>query len=292
MGRPEKNNADYFSHDADMRNDRKIKAIIGKFWLPGYAIWNMLLETFTWSDHFTVTITDSELILMAGDFYTEKSTLIDILDFLQSIDLIQRDGQKYRCQKLIDRLGPLVEKREKMKQRFEKKSIVSAAETWVSAAETPLSAAETLQSKVKIKQSKVKIKVISKDITKRNSNIISAKVFADDSFQHKAAKFFLENKITNPQVNYQVNKQGEEELLQKWADEVDKMSRIDGYTEEQIDYILKYTLQNEFWNNQILSMKKFRDKNPNGVPYFVVMVGEVKKQKEATPKKSKKKVWE
>ena len=31
MARPKKNNADYFSHDNDMRNDERIIALIRKF---------------------------------------------------------------------------------------------------------------------------------------------------------------------------------------------------------------------------------------------------------------------
>ena len=47
MARPKKNNADYFPHDADMRNDPKIRALRRKFGLKGYAIWNMFLESLT-----------------------------------------------------------------------------------------------------------------------------------------------------------------------------------------------------------------------------------------------------
>ena len=52
MARPKKNNAEYFTHDADMRNDVKIKALRRKFSHTGYAVWNYLLETLTDSDFF------------------------------------------------------------------------------------------------------------------------------------------------------------------------------------------------------------------------------------------------
>ena len=54
MARPKKNNADYFSHDADMRNHRKMKAIRAKFGLEGYAIWNMVLEVLSNAELFIV----------------------------------------------------------------------------------------------------------------------------------------------------------------------------------------------------------------------------------------------
>jgi len=44
MARPIKLNADYFSHDAGMRNHRKIKSVRQKFGINGYGIWCMLIE--------------------------------------------------------------------------------------------------------------------------------------------------------------------------------------------------------------------------------------------------------
>ena len=41
MARPKKNYCDYFPHDRDMRNHRKVKAIRTKFGPIGYAIWSM-----------------------------------------------------------------------------------------------------------------------------------------------------------------------------------------------------------------------------------------------------------
>lgn len=38
MARPNKNNAEYFSHDADMRNDVKVKALRRRFSHTGYAV--------------------------------------------------------------------------------------------------------------------------------------------------------------------------------------------------------------------------------------------------------------
>ena len=52
MARPIKNNADYHSHDSNMRNDIKIKALRRKYKLAGYAIYNMLLEVLTNAEYF------------------------------------------------------------------------------------------------------------------------------------------------------------------------------------------------------------------------------------------------
>ncbi|MBL4705443.1 MAG: DUF4373 domain-containing protein [Flavobacteriales bacterium] len=45
MARPLKNNADYFSHDNNMRNDKKILAVRRKYGSDGYSVWCMILES-------------------------------------------------------------------------------------------------------------------------------------------------------------------------------------------------------------------------------------------------------
>ena len=61
MARPRKNNAEYFSHDADMRNHRKVKAIRSKYGMQGYGVWCMTLETLTDCDNFEMTLDQIEL---------------------------------------------------------------------------------------------------------------------------------------------------------------------------------------------------------------------------------------
>lgn len=78
MARPIKDNADYFTHDADMRDDPKIKALRRKFKAEGYGIWNMLLEAITDSDNFRLKI---DLEIMAGDFEMTFPFTILVLRF-------------------------------------------------------------------------------------------------------------------------------------------------------------------------------------------------------------------
>ena len=68
MARPIKNYCDYFPHDRDMRNHRKVKAIRTKFGVIGYAIWSMTLEYLTGIDGNVLEYSDVEFELMAGDF--------------------------------------------------------------------------------------------------------------------------------------------------------------------------------------------------------------------------------
>lgn len=112
MARPIKDNADYFTHDADMRNDPKIKALRRKFKCEGYGIWNMLLEAITDSDNFRLTV-NYEII--AGDFDTDPDYLKDIIDYCVGLGLFQFDvDNSILWSKTLDkRFEPLLSKRKR-----------------------------------------------------------------------------------------------------------------------------------------------------------------------------------
>ena len=147
MARPKKNNAEYFSHDAGMRNDEKVLALRSKFKNEGYAIWCMFLEILANEDGFKKEInTEVQKELLAGDLRVSVTEMQEILSFCSRIELLKEKKGVFWSDNLIKRLNPMVQKREFMRQKYEDKR--------VSDAETGVSGAETTQSKVK--ESKVK----------------------------------------------------------------------------------------------------------------------------------------
>lgn len=92
MARPKKNNAEYFSHDADMRNDVKIMALRRKFRHEGYAVWNFLLETLTDSDFFEIEWEEISIELLAADYDVSVERLTEIVDYCVKIGLLQQEG--------------------------------------------------------------------------------------------------------------------------------------------------------------------------------------------------------
>lgn len=92
MARPYKINAEYFSHDADMRNDVKVKALRRRFGLTGYAVWCFLLEALTDADSFEIEWTPTSRELYAADFDIAPEELDPILSYCESIGLMQRRG--------------------------------------------------------------------------------------------------------------------------------------------------------------------------------------------------------
>lgn len=51
-----------------------------------------------------------------------------------------------------------------------------------------------------------------------------------------------------------------EKTLQRWADAFDKCNRIDGHDWDEMKYVLKFSQDDTFWQANILSGQKFREK--------------------------------
>jgi len=148
MARPKKDNADYFSHDADMRNDNRIKAVRRKFKNEGYAVWNMLLEHLTDCNFFEYEYNDLNIELLSGDFDIDPKLLKEMIDYFILLNLLIVEDGYIKSLQLIKRFESLLSKR----KRDNKRVIVS----------------ENPQSKVK----ESKVKESKEDKTINNSEFI------------------------------------------------------------------------------------------------------------------------
>jgi hypothetical protein len=159
MARPQRKNAEYFSHDANLRNDPRIRALRTRFGLTGYAVYCMLLEILTGADGFSVQWDEFSQEIYAGDVGVSAAEMQDIVNFCCKLQILALNAEMLSCAKLTDSLRPLLEKRENLRQKHREKTTlgdVSEAETRISEAETRISEAETHVSEAEIPQSKVK----------------------------------------------------------------------------------------------------------------------------------------
>lgn len=148
MARPKKNNADYFSHDADMRNHRKIKSIRTKFGIAGYAVWSMTLEFLTSSEGNKFSGSEDEIELIAGDFGISVTELQEFLSFFVKIkSLFIQDGFYYSVS-LNERLAAVYEKRAKAKEHAKDQPRIDGKFTTNKPDNSVVSVTETPQSKV------------------------------------------------------------------------------------------------------------------------------------------------
>ena len=166
MARPLKNNADYFSHDADMRNDIRIKALRRKFGHVGYSIYNMMLETLTDASDFRLKFDELNIEMLSGDFDIDPHELNDVIDYLLKIELMQSESGFIRCFTLENRFESLLSKRKRDRNR--------------------VIADENTQSKVK------ESKVNNSRVKKSKSKEINTD-FIDDSFK-EIFNFWIEYK--------------------------------------------------------------------------------------------------
>lgn len=171
MARPIKNNADYFSHDNDMRDDERIKAVRRKFSHLGYSTWNMLLERLCRAENFKVEYSEDSIDIMAGDFNIDPQELKEIIDYLIKLKLIIQEDEIIFSQTMINRFEMLFRKRKRDSERL-------------SSAITPqqnIIASDNAHSKVKnSKVNKREEKKIKEKGNKENSPPIFSNSFLED----------------------------------------------------------------------------------------------------------------
>lgn len=148
MARPTKNYCDYFPHDRDMRNHRKVKAIRTKFKVEGYAVWSMILEYLTGIDGNVFEYSDVEFELMGGDFGVSVETIRDVVDYCIKLEMLFiKDG--FICSESLDEnLKPVYEKRGKSRDISKKQQRINGKFVTNNTVEHVVSVAEIPQTKV------------------------------------------------------------------------------------------------------------------------------------------------
>lgn len=89
-----KENANYFGHDADMRNDIKVKALRRNYGNNGYAVWCYLLESLTDANGYELEWNTENAELLAADFDVTPDQLIEIVTYCLRLHLLQVENGK------------------------------------------------------------------------------------------------------------------------------------------------------------------------------------------------------
>lgn len=148
MARPLKLNADYYTHDKDMRNDPAVRALRRKFGHEGYSIFNMMLEVLTDSEHFEYAWNELSIALLSGDFDTDR--LEEVVNFCVSpLKLFSVDNGVIYSNRHKERFNALLSKRKR-------------EQTGVIVDENTQSRVKYSKEKKKIKKRKAKVGVFFK----------------------------------------------------------------------------------------------------------------------------------
>ncbi|GAB2959128.1 hypothetical protein GCM10027048_27990 [Hymenobacter coalescens] len=144
MARPARLNADYFTHNADLRNDRRVKAIRTALGPAGYGLFHMVLEALTDADHTALDTSDLEVELLAGDFGVSATEIHSLLQFAEKVGYFGRnDAGLLICPELNKWLEPVFEKRNRSRNPTKPELLSQTAPA------TGVSVTEIPQSKVK-----------------------------------------------------------------------------------------------------------------------------------------------
>ena len=161
MARPSLNNAGYFYHSANFRNDRRVKAIRARFGMAGYGLLLMLMEALTDADNTELATDDMELELLAGDFGVSVTEIDSLLQICEKIGLFCRnEAGNLTSIELKESLRSVFEKRNRSREAFEKrKQAVSVTETTISVTETARIEENRIEEKEKKRKSAVRAPV-------------------------------------------------------------------------------------------------------------------------------------
>jgi hypothetical protein len=149
MARPKKNYCDYFPHDRDMRNHRKVKAIRTKFGPIGYAIWSMTLEYLTGINGNEFEYSDVEFELMAGDFGVSAPEIRQMVDYCIKLGMLFLNDGFIHSESLDERLKPVYEKRGDLKRKSEQQPRVNGKFVNINTVDDGVSAPESTHTKLK-----------------------------------------------------------------------------------------------------------------------------------------------
>lgn len=274
MARPKKNNAIYFSHDADMRNDNKIKAVRRKFNIEGYGIWCMILEHLTDTDYFKYEYNDLNLELLAGDFDVDPTTLKDVFEYCIFLKLlINEDGYVY-SQKLIERFDSLLNKRKRdIKPPTDELSTPITPQVEVIDIDYP-------HSKVKeiIVDENKEYNINNNPLPPKKLAIKKVKTFSEEVYNcfYEILNYFPEQ--LHPDTDAKKD---------NWLNTIRLLSETDLIPFETIIQITKSAREDGFWSTVFLALPKLRTNDKNGIKYIVVLNEKFKNKNDKQTKMEK-----
>jgi len=188
-GRPQKENADYFSHDADASNDEKVVYLESVFGHAGYALYFKLIERLCRADNFEIEINPIKYAVYAQKFNTDLETFTAFINEAtrKEIRAFVIDGEKLYSPGLKKRMEYLVQRREYRRDKYNKKepnhdeTAICDDETAICDDETAICDGRNPQSKGK--KSKVKYsKALDKERGARKYFLPQHKVLDTEPF--------------------------------------------------------------------------------------------------------------
>ena len=229
----------YFPHDYDPANDPKIICLLGIYGGLGYGIFWRIIEMLHQEETHKLPMEDYIYTAIAKQMITDNNTVITLLnDAITKFKLFQSDNKFFWSNRVNKNILDREEKRQK-KANAGKKGMKIRWGKHNTVITNITKERKGKESKVK-KNSKEDIELATLLLTLIKNNTPT----------------FKEPNITS------------------WAKEIEKMRRIDKRTPEQIKYLIEWCQKDHFWQANILSTRKLREK-------FDILVAQIKRAKQS-----------
>lgn len=254
----------YFSHDCNARHDPKITAMRGVYGPEGYGWFWILVEMMREQTDYKLDLRPKYAFhAFASQMQcdVEKAQRF-IRDCIDEFELFQSDGDYFWSLSLTRRMREKDEKSEKARQsaqaRWEKKRASNQGSD-ANASDSQCEGEENPCESDAIKEKKVKEKKVNKKINTSSSR--HEKTHAEDSPQYRMA-LYLHQRIMEYAEGLGKAHLVKDANMQKWADDCRKILEIDERDKAEVRQVIDWATSDTFWQQNILSPKKLRDKYP------------------------------
>ena len=273
MARPKKEGLLYFSFDTDFfYADKRIKALRSRYGSDGLIFYIYLL-TEIYRNGYYIRWDEDSIDNAIVDLGLTEGLIEQIMTFLVSRSLLNKSTLA-NSDTIIT--SPGIQKRYQEAVKSLKRDVYVDTEIWLLSKEETASCikyaindSKSEKNHSKSEKNYGKSKKNSTKETKGNENKMndnsfvespaekSTVVFDADSFEIRCVDILIESclkSFPNSKVPRTLSEK------QKWAIEIDRMKRIDGRSEPDIMKALNFAVKDTFWQTNIRSTKKFREK--------------------------------
>jgi len=244
----------YFPHFANARHDRRVKRLRKELGAEGYGIYFMILEVLREQEDFSYPLQDVDLL--ADDFGTSEQKVDAVI---KSYDLFAiSEDHFFYSPKFIEYLKPYLDKSKRARnaalKRWHGKSDANAdANALPRQCDSNASKGDESKGEEKEHQNRT-------PSSGSNSTLFKQDKWKEDDSEYKIAKYLLE-KILQYKPDHHYSRRTP--ALQRWADDADKMLRIDSRDKKTIKTVIDWIFLHEskdsdFWKTNIESVKKLR----------------------------------
>jgi len=219
----------YFSHDSNARSDERILAVRAKYGAKGYGIYFMIIEMLREANAQRLLKHYSSIA------YGLHEQTEDVQDIVENFNLFEIDGDYF--------FSPSLKKRMIKKEEINEKRRQAGKRGGEANAQRLLKQTSTIAKPLKEKKGK----------ERKEYNTCAISEFQKKSFE-------LANHLVGAILKNNPNFKNSPETLKGWAEDIEKMLRLDGRSVEDSRAVIDFAQKSSFWRSNILSGAKLREK--------------------------------